>query len=210
MSRGRGSARILRQSVDRSLTTRPRAPPSLPHDTRQRTTATSQTLEPSSSREEFQMNFLLVLALVLTVSWSPSPAQAATVANALCPGEDGQFNRVLGRAPTVAAREDPAFLHAPTIGIAFEHDFNGGRLFVSDSRQGIRGALGPKNSSRILEVNPTTGQVTERITGLPTGDHPTEQLTVMDGWLVWSQGSVTNSGVVGHDNTGPGGVGGRS
>jgi len=235
------------------------------------------------------MNFLLVLALVLTVSWSPSPAQAATVANALCPGEDVQFNpgngddilvppgyqievfakglnfptniafkgnqhqfevyvteagtslpgicnaavgypgaaadnpfladvrvlnqngqfvRVLGRAPTVAAREDPAFLHAPTIGIAFEHDFNGGRLFVSDSRQGIRGALGPKNSSRILEVNPTTGQVTERITGLPTGDHPTEQLTVMDGWLVWSQGSVTNSGVVGHDNTGPGGVGG--
>jgi len=235
------------------------------------------------------MNFLLVLALVLTVSWSPSPAQAATVANALCPGEDVQFNpgngddilvppgyqievfakglnfptniafkgnqhqfevyvteagtslpgicnaavgypgaaadnpfladvrvlnqngqfvRVLGRAPTVAAREDPAFLHAPTIGIAFEHDFNGGRLFVSDSRQGIRGALGPKNSSRILEVNPTTGQVTERITGLPTGDHPTEQLTVRDGWLVWSQGSVTNSGVVGHDNTGPGGVGG--
>jgi len=235
------------------------------------------------------MKFRLVLALVVAVSWLASAAHAATVGNALCPGEDVEFNpgngddilvppgykvevfakglnfptniafkgnernfeayvteagtslpgicnaavgypgsaadnpfladvrvlnqngqlaRVLGRAPTVAVREDPAFLHAPTIGIAFEKDFNGGRLFVSDSRQGIRGALGPKNSSRILEVDAQTGHVTERITGLPTGDHPTEQLTVKDGWLVWSQGSVTNSGVVGHDNTGPDGVGG--
>jgi glucose/arabinose dehydrogenase len=235
------------------------------------------------------MNSLLVLALVLIASWSASPAQAATVVNALCKGEDVEFNpgtgddilvppgykievfakglnfptniafkgneqhfeayvteagtslpgvcnaavgypglakdnpfladvrvlnqngefvRVLGRSETVAGREDPGVLHAPTIGIAFEHDFDGGRLFVSDSRQGIRGALGPKNSSRILEVNATTGHVTERITGLPTGDHPTEQLTVRDGWLVWSQGSVTNSGIVGHDNTGPAGIGG--
>src|SRR5882762_5891884 len=224
------------------------------------------------------MNSLLVLALVLIASWSASPAQAATVVNALCKGEDVEFNpgtgddilvppgykievfakglnfptniafkgneqhfeayvteagtslpgvcnaavgypglakdnpfladvrvlnqngefvRVLGRSETVAGREDPGVLHAPTIGIAFEHEFDGGRLFVSDSRQGIRGALGPKNSSRILEVNATTGHVTERITGLPTGDHPTEQLTVRDGWLVWSQGSVTNSGIGG-------------
>jgi glucose/arabinose dehydrogenase len=232
---------------------------------------------------------VLALVLALAVTWFPSSARAASVGNALCAGEDVQFNpgnaddiivppgykievfakglnfptniafkgsahsfevyvteagtslpgrcnaavgypgaaadnpfladirvlnsngnlvRTLGRAPSVATREDPAFLHAPTIGITFERDFDGGRMFVSDSRQGIRGALGPKNSSRILEVDPTTGHVTERITGLPTGDHPTEQLTVRDGWLVWSQGSVTNSGIVGHDNTGPDGVGG--
>ena len=114
--------------------------------------------------------------------------------------QNGHVLRTLGRAPTVAAREDPAYLHAPTIGITFEHEFEGGRLFVTDSRQGIRGALGPKNSSRVLQVNATTGTVTQLITGLPTGDHPTEQITVKDGYLYWSQGSVTNSGVVGHDN----------
>jgi glucose/arabinose dehydrogenase len=112
----------------------------------------------------------------------------------------GNTLRVLGRSPTVAQRESPAFLHAPTIGIAFEREFQGGRLFVTDSLQGVRGALGPRNSSRVLELNPQTGALKELITGLPTGDHPTEQITVKDGWLYWSQGSVTNSGVVGHDN----------
>jgi hypothetical protein len=47
-----------------------------------------------------------------------------------------------------------------------------------------------------------TGQVTAFITGLPTGDHPTEQLAFKDGWIYWSQGSTTNSGVVGRDNGG--------
>jgi hypothetical protein len=47
-----------------------------------------------------------------------------------------------------------------------------------------------------------TGQVTAFITGLPTGDHPTEQLAFKDGWIYWSQGSTTNSGVVGLDNGG--------
>jgi len=112
----------------------------------------------------------------------------------------GNSLRTLGRPPSVALREDPAFLHAPTIGIAFEHEFDGGGLFVSDSRQGVRGALGPKNSSRIVGLNRMTGALTQLITGLPTGDHPTEQLTVKNGFIYWSQGSVTNSGVVGHDN----------
>jgi glucose/arabinose dehydrogenase len=112
----------------------------------------------------------------------------------------GHTVRTLGRAASVAVREAPAYLHAPTIGIAFERDFVGGRLFVTDSRQGIRGALGPKNSSRVLEVDPQTGAVTELIVGLPTGDHPTEQITVKNRTLFWSQGSVTNSGIVGHDN----------
>jgi hypothetical protein len=51
-----------------------------------------------------------------------------------------------------------------------------------------------------VELDPTTGKLTELITKLPTGDHPTAQLTVRDGFLYWSQGSATNSGVVGHDN----------
>jgi len=45
-----------------------------------------------------------------------------------------------------------------------------------------------------------TGTVTPFITGLPTGDHPTEQLEFKDNWIYWSQGSTTNSGVVGRDN----------
>jgi hypothetical protein len=121
---------------------------------------------------------------------------------------NGHTVRVLGRAPTVGDRESPAFVHAPTIGIAFEHEFEGGRLFATDSLQGVRGAQGPKNSSRVLKVDARSGLVTELITGLPTGDHPTEQITVKPPHIYWSQGSVTNSGVVGHDNTGPDGVGG--
>lgn len=115
----------------------------------------------------------------------------------------GNTLRVLGRPPSIAQRGDAAFLHAPTIGITFEREFQGGRLLVTDSRQGVRGALGPKNSSRIVELDPRTGALTELITGLPTGDHPTEQITVKDRFIFWSQGSATNSGVVGHDNGAP-------
>jgi hypothetical protein len=49
------------------------------------------------------------------------------------------------------------------------------------------------------------GAVSTFIGGLPTGDHPTEQVLVKDGFVYWSQGSATNSGVVGHDNGGPAG-----
>ena len=93
----------------------------------------------------------------------------------------------------------------PAIGLSFEHDLAGGRLFATDSNQGARGALGRgNNTSRIVTVNLNTGTVTPQITGLPTGDHPTEQILVKDGWLYWSQGSATNSGVTGHDNGGGG------
>jgi hypothetical protein len=51
-------------------------------------------------------------------------------------------------------------------------------------------------------VDPKTGAVTPFITNLPTGDHPTEQFAFKDGWIYWSQGSTTNSGVVGLDNGG--------
>lgn len=89
----------------------------------------------------------------------------------------------------------------PAVDIAFESGLRGGRLFATDSNQATH-AAGQNNSSRIVTVNPTTGQVQPFITGLPTGDHPTEQLAFKDGWIYWSQGSTTNSGVVGRDNGG--------
>ncbi len=92
--------------------------------------------------------------------------------------------------------------HGPSIGIAFEHGFQGGQLFVTDSNQAIRTPGAQNNSSRIVRVHPQTGAVTPFISGLPTGDHPAEQLAFKDGWIYWSQGSTTNSGVVGRDNGG--------
>ena len=94
--------------------------------------------------------------------------------------------------------------HGPAIGIAFEKGFGGGRLFVTDSNQAIRSAVPgvQNNSSRIVLVDPKKGDVTPFITGLPTGDHPAEQMAFKDGWIYWSQGSTTNSGVVGRDNGG--------
>jgi hypothetical protein len=89
----------------------------------------------------------------------------------------------------------------PAIDVGFVNGLSGGRLFATDSNQSLRTA-GFNNSSRIVIVNPMTGQVTPFITGLPTGDHPTEQLAFKDGWIYWSQGSTTNSGVVGRDNGG--------
>jgi glucose/arabinose dehydrogenase len=89
----------------------------------------------------------------------------------------------------------------PAIGLSFEHGRRGGTLYATDSNQGARGAPGKgNNTSRIVTVNLNSGTVTPVITGLPTGDHPTEQILVKDGWLYWSQGSATNAGVTGRDN----------
>jgi len=90
--------------------------------------------------------------------------------------------------------------HGPSIDIAFEHGFEGGRLFVTDSNQAIRTPGSQNNSSRISIVDLGTGMVVPFITGLPTGDHPAEQLAFRGEWIYWSQGSTTNSGVVGRDN----------
>jgi len=91
----------------------------------------------------------------------------------------------------------------PAIGLAFEHGLRGGRLFVTDSNQSSRAGPGAgNNTSRISTINPNSGQVTPFITGLPTGDHPTEQVVIKGSWIYWSQGSATNSGVVGRDNGG--------
>jgi hypothetical protein len=89
----------------------------------------------------------------------------------------------------------------PSVDIGFEHGVHGGRLFATDSNQATH-AAGQNNSSRIVTVDAKTGKVTPFITNLPTGDHPTEQLAFRDGWIYWSQGSTTNSGVVGRDNGG--------
>jgi hypothetical protein len=89
----------------------------------------------------------------------------------------------------------------PAVDIGFEHGLNGGRLFATDSNQSLR-TSGNNNSSRIVTVDPMNGHVTPFITGLPTGDHPSEQLAFKGGWIFWSQGSATNSGVVGRDNGG--------
>jgi len=84
----------------------------------------------------------------------------------------------------------------PAIDIAFVNGLSGGRLFATDSNQSTHQHNGNNNSSRIVTVNPMTGAVTPFITDLPTGDHPTEQLAFKGGWIYWSQGSTTNSGVV--------------
>ena len=89
----------------------------------------------------------------------------------------------------------------PAVDIAFENGFQGGRLFATDSNQATHGG-GQNGSSRIVIVDSNSGTVTPVITGLPTGDHPTEQLAFKGGWIYWSQGSTTNSGVVGLDNNG--------
>jgi hypothetical protein len=102
----------------------------------------------------------------------------------------------LGKPTATGGGFQPA---GPAIDIAFENGLIGGRLFATDSNQATHGG-GQNNSSRIVIVNPTTGQVTQFITQLPTGDHPSEQLAFKGGFVYWSQGSTTNSGVVGRDN----------
>jgi hypothetical protein len=91
----------------------------------------------------------------------------------------------------------------PAIDVAFVNGTSGGLLFATDSNQSTHHHNGQNNSSRRVTVNPMTGAVNAFITNLPTGDHPTEQLAFRgDGWIYWSQGSTTNSGVVGLDNGG--------
>jgi hypothetical protein len=105
----------------------------------------------------------------------------------------------LGKPTSTGGGLQPA---GPAIDIAFVRGFDGGRLFATDSNQATLTPNGQNNSSRIVIVDPMTGAVTSQITGLPTGDHPTEQLAFKGGWIYWSQGSTTNSGVVGLDNGG--------
>jgi len=104
----------------------------------------------------------------------------------------------LGKPTSSGAGFQPS---GPAVDIAFVNGLSGGPFFATDSNQATH-AGGNNNSSRIVTVNPMTGAVTPFITNLPTGDHPTEQLAFKGGWVYWSQGSTTNSGVVGRDNGG--------
>src|SRR5215472_14654667 len=113
--------------------------------------------------------------------------------------QSGNKLRTLAKPSAPGVGLQPA---GPAVDIAFERGFQGGRLFATDSNQATHTHNGQNNSSRIVIVDPTTGAVTPFITDLPTGDHPTEQLAFNAGWIYWSQGSTTNSGVVGLDNGG--------
>jgi len=110
---------------------------------------------------------------------------------------NGKLLRTLAK-PTASGGFQPA---GPAVDIGFERGTQGGRLFASDSNQATH-AQGQNNSSRIVIVDPDSGKVTPFISHLPTGDHPTEQFAFKDNWIYWSQGSTTNSGVVGRDNGG--------
>ena len=112
--------------------------------------------------------------------------------------QNGTKLRTLGKPTMPGVGFQPS---GPAVDIGFERGFQGGRLFATDSNQATHGA-GQNNSSRIVTVDPMTGTVTPFVTGLPTGDHPSEQLEFKDNWIYWSQGSTTNSGVVGRDNGG--------
>jgi hypothetical protein len=101
--------------------------------------------------------------------------------------------------PTASGGLQP---EGPAVDIGFERGLHGGRLFATDSNQATHAHNGQNNSSRIVIVDPDSGKVTPFIAGLPTGDHPTEQLAFDGKWIYWSQGSTTNSGVVGRDNGG--------
>src|SRR5947208_6290859 len=118
---------------------------------------------------------------------------------------DKDGKKVAGPFAKPTATGDGFQPDGPAVDIAFENRGKGGRLFGTDSNQSLR-TSGRNNSSRIvivnLNANPNERVVKPFITGLPTGDHPAEQLEFKDGWIYWSQGSATNTSVVGHDNGG--------
>jgi glucose/arabinose dehydrogenase len=97
----------------------------------------------------------------------------------------------LGKPTAGGGGFDPT---GPAIDLGFERGMGGGRLFATN-------ASATPNNGRIVLVDPKTGAVSRFIGGLPSlVDHPTEQLEFRDGWIYWSQGSATNTAVVGHDN----------
>ena len=136
--------------------------------------------------------------------WSGPPSSNPFTPDILVFDQSGRLIRgPLGKPPDPVATTPGSFQpHGPAVDIAFERGLAGGTLFATDSNQSTHEHNGPNNTSRIVTVNPATGLVTPFITELPTGDHPTEQLAFKGGWIYWSQGSTTNSGVVGHDNGG--------
>ena len=138
------------------------------------------------------------------ILWAGPPSSNPFTPDILVFDQRGRLIRgPLGKPPDPVTTTPGSFQpHGPAVDIAFEHGLAGGTLFATDSNQSTHEHNGPNNTSRIVTVNPSSGLVTPFITDLPTGDHPTEQLAFKGGWIYWSQGSTTNSGVVGHDNGG--------
>lgn len=115
---------------------------------------------------------------------------------------DNQGNLITGPLGKPSRGADSYQPDGPAIGLSFAHGLQGGKLFSSDSNQQTDGGAGPNHTSRLVMVDLATGAVTSFVSNLPTGDHPTEQVLVKDGFVYWSQGSATNTAVVGHDNGG--------
>jgi glucose/arabinose dehydrogenase len=104
-------------------------------------------------------------------------------------GEEFDTPRLLrvepdGRTTVIATGENP-----PWNGVAYHQGF----FYVAEG--------GVLEGGRILRISPD-GSVTTLLEGLPSmGDHHTNGPAIgPDGWLYFSQGVVTNSGVVGLDN----------
>jgi glucose/arabinose dehydrogenase len=106
------------------------------------------------------------------------------------------YGEVLARARIIeldvdtgeVKREIATGTHAPWNGIAF-HD---GALFVSEG-----GATEQVGRLARYDLDGTEHIIVDNI---PTGDHHTNGPIVVDGWLYFTQGTATNSGVVGIDN----------
>ena len=113
--------------------------------------------------------------------------------------QNGNKIRTLGKPTAPGVGFQPA---GPAVDIAFENGLQRRPLVCDRLRTRRPRTTGNNNSSRIVTVDPMTGTVTPFITGLPTGDHPSEQLAFKGNWIYWTQGSTTNSGVVGRDNGG--------
>src|SRR5437016_1595212 len=118
---------------------------------------------------------------------------------------NGRLLRTLGKptdATTATGGNNVLQPHGPAVDIAFENGLQGGRVFGLDSNQATHAHNGQDARARIVIIDPQSGAVTPFISNLPTGDHPTEEFAFNGGWIYWSQGSTTNSGVVGLDNGG--------
>src|SRR6266853_1472818 len=144
------------------------------------------------------------------------PAALADASNPVCPAETVFFDPGHGQDIVVPSGFEVSVfakgLNFPTA-VAFRGDGRRFEVFVLESGHGLPSRCNDETSTlvggELSATNPftpdilvfdQTGHVTPFIAGLPTGDHPAEQITFKDGWIYWSQGSTTNSSVVGHDN----------
>src|SRR5216683_1314280 len=144
----------------------------------------------------------------------PAVAQAATIANPLCATETALFNPDTGSDIVVPAGFKVSVfksgLNFPTA-IAFRGNSQNFEVYVLESGHGLPSVCNDQSKFGAGDFDPTNpftpdilvfnknGTLIRGPLAKPTatGDHPTEQLAFKGGWLYWSQGSTTNSGLVG-------------